>query len=46
MTAHKKDVRTRDPLTQCVDLRAVASIRNPAIAAGIAELLALHLVIW
>ena len=34
MTAYKKRARTRDPLTQCVDLRADASIRKAAIAAG------------
>ena len=33
-TAYKKVARTRDPLTQCVDLRADASIRKAAIAAG------------
>ena len=33
-TAYKKGARTRDPLTQCVDLRANASIRKAAIAAG------------
>ena len=32
-TAYKKGARTRDPLTQCVDLRADASIRKAAIAA-------------
>ena len=31
-TAYKKGARTRDPLTQCVDLRADASIRKAAIA--------------
>ena len=33
-TAYKKVARTRDPLTQCVDLRADASIRKAAIIAG------------
>ena len=33
-TAYKKDASTRDPLTQCVDLCAGASIRKTAIAAG------------
>ena len=33
-TAYKKDASTCDPLTQCVDLRADASIRKTAIAAG------------
>ena len=33
-TAYKKVARTRDPLTQCVDLRVDASIRKAAIAAG------------
>ena len=32
-TAYKKDASTRDPLTQCVDLRADA-IRKTAIAAS------------
>ena len=32
-TAYKKGARTRDPLTQCVDLRAYASIRKAAIVA-------------
>ena len=33
-TAYKKGARTRDPLTQCVDSHADASIRKAAIAAG------------
>ena len=34
MTAYKRDASTRDALTQCVDLRADASIRKIAISAG------------
>ena len=37
----KKDPSTRDPLTQCVDLCADASIRKTAIAAGDGRLVGL-----
>ena len=33
-TAYKKDASTREALTQCVDLRADASVRKTAISAG------------
>ena len=46
-TAYKKVHRTRDPLTQCVDLRADASITEKLLLLQLmTELLALHLVIW
>ena len=46
-TAYKKVHWTRDPLTQCVDLRADASITEKLLLQQLmTELLALHLVIW
>ena len=40
-TAYKKSARTRDPLTQCVDLRADASIRKAAITGGDSRIIGL-----
>ena len=37
----KKEARTRDPVTQCVDLRADATIRKAAIAAGDSRIIGL-----
>ena len=41
MTAYKKGARTRDPLTQRVDLRADASIRKAATAGGDSRIIGL-----
>ena len=40
-TRYKKGTRSRDPLTQCVDLRADASIRKAAIATGDSRIIGL-----
>ena len=40
-TRYKKGTKTRDPLIQCVDLRADASIRKAAIATGDSRIIGL-----
>lgn len=40
-TRYKKGTRTRDPLTQCVDLRADVAISKAAIATGDSRIIGL-----
>ena len=43
---HIQGAKTRDPSTQCVDLREDAPIRKASIAAGNSIIIGPHLVIW